>query len=522
MRPPHLALPLALALAGSACASSGPLPTVSDLPLPPRSTTDEAAAPSQTIERPPSGPRRVVPFPTIRRDALANGLELLVVEAKTLPLVQLRLVIDAGSAGDGDLTGLARMVALMLKDGGAGSLSSAELLRRVESLGANLGVQTRADATILSLAVPKRHLDEALDLLGTVVARPRFDEGEFRKLKAREVERVSSQAQSSGAFAASMVLYRELYRLPTRLHPYAAYDALPSEIEKLGLGECRAFYRAHYGPTRTKLIVSGDADLATVKAKAARAFAGYSGSPITKPIPQRPVPPDQLRIVLADRPGSAQSDIYVGLLGPERREGDWPELAVANQILGGGGAGRLFLDVREQRSLAYNTRSSLGAVAMGPVPLTIYAGTQTAKTGLAVQALLEHLAKIASDAPTEEELTTSRRYLADVLGLQMETAGAVADMVASLEIFGLGDDYYDRYREALAEVTAEDALSAARSYLRKDHGVLVVAGDASVVGPMLTHFGEVKVVDPVQGFTRLRTLPANPEAPLEIPREPGR
>src|SRR5207244_8025744 len=116
-------------------------------------------------------------------------------------------------------------------------------------------------------------------------------------------------------------------------------------------------------------------------------------------------------------------------LGPARKDDTWTAVKVANQILGGGVSGRLFLDVREKRSLAYNTRSSVGELARGPAPITAYAGTQTAKTGLAVQALLDNLKRISTEPASNDELNTARRYLADVFAVRMETAGAVPDTV---------------------------------------------------------------------------------------------
>src|SRR5262249_53776599 len=145
-----------------------------------------------------------------------------------------------------------------------------------------------------------------------------------------------------------------------------------------------------------------------------------------------PMPPESLKITLVHRPKSKQSDVFVGLLGPERKSDAWPEMAVANQVLGGGVSGRLFLDVREKQSLAYNTRSSLSEVAHGPAPLIAYAGTQTAKTGLALKGILEHLDRIGSTPPTPEEIDAAKRYLADVLAIRIETIGAVADELIQL------------------------------------------------------------------------------------------
>ena len=99
---------------------------------------------------------------------------------------------------------------------------------------------------------------------------------------------------------------------------------------------------------------------------------------------------------------------------------------------------------------------------------------------------------------------------------------SVADELGRLRTLGLPDDYDDGYRKELREVTPALALKAASSAIRPGHLVLVVAGDAAVIGPMLSHFGQVKVVDPTKNFDRVRTIPMNADAPLEVPRQEGR
>jgi predicted Zn-dependent peptidase len=473
-------------------------------------------------ESPPeSGPARETPFPKVERTELPNGLQLQVIQAHTLPLVQLRIVVKTGSAADGDLTGLAALAARMLKDGGAGRYSSKDLLGKVETLGGDLGVEVDADSTVLSLAVAREHFEEAVDLLALVAREPRWDGSEFTKLKKRQVQRVTDRAKSSGAWTATMLLFRELYRLPAGVHPYASYDALPSEFQKITVANCRDFYRKHFVPKNATVIVAGDVSLDAARTSVERALAGWKGPDVEPLVFAEATPPEHLKILLANRPKSAQTDIYVGMLGPSRRDETWIPVKVANQVLGGGVSGRLFLDVREKRSLAYHTRSAVGELARGPVPLTAYAGTQTAKTGLAVQALLDNLKRISQEPAANDEMNTARRYLADIFAIKMETIGSVADMVVSLNVLGLPDDYYDEYRKQIREVSADVARKAAAEYIRNGHAVIAVAGDADRIGPVLSHFGEVVVYDPEKEFERVRTIPANPSAPIELERESG-
>ena len=186
-------------------------------------------------------------------------------------------------------------------------------------------------------------------------------------LRDRDIERLESAARGDATWAAALVLYRELYSTPAGVHPYARFDALPGELSRITLADCRAWYRAHVVPSNTTLIFVGDVTADAAQAATARWFARFSGKPAPEPRVEPPVPPTQRHIYLVDRPGSAQAQILIGLLGPPRQSAAWPAVTAANQILGGGVSGRLFLDVRERRSLAYATVIRPSLSARGPV-----------------------------------------------------------------------------------------------------------------------------------------------------------
>ena len=523
---PHKAFsrvaPLLGFLAGCSTTSYNLPPPQHDVAIPVRDTVPVPKTPVVVREAPPeSGPAKPYRFPKVTWTELSNGLKVATIPLTGLPLVQIRVVVSGGKAADGERPGLAALTGDLLEAGGAGPFSSKDLVTRIESLGANLGIDTSFDSTELSLSVTRNHLADALGLLGTIVREPRFDVAEFNKLKKRETERTADSARTSGAWGASMVLYRDLFDLPSDHHPYASYDATKAEIDRITAADCRSLHRRLYIPKNAFIVVAGDTTPEAAKAFAEKAFGAWRGGEAPVISFTDPNPPSGLKITLVDRPKSSQSDIYAAVLGPERVDKSWASIAVANQVLGGGVSSRLFLDVREKQSLAYRTRSSLVEMAHGPAPLVVYAGTQTAKTGLALKGVLDNLEAIGRTAASAEEIDTATRYLADVFAIRMETVGAVASELAHLRVMGLPDDYDDGYRKELRDITAPLALKAAGEAIRPGHQIVVVAGDAKIIGPMLSHFGEVKVVDPTHDFARIQTIPMNAEAPLAVAREAG-
>jgi predicted Zn-dependent peptidase len=475
----------------------------------PATPTPVASAPAPKAPTPPQDPLATppaagitpsLPFPTIVHRTLPNGLALRIVPRKSYPVVELRLVVLSGQSSDGEKPGVAAFAGELMKTGGAGRWNSRELVEQAESLGSSLNVFTDRDATRVNMGVTSADLEPALAILNAVVHEPRFPADEFKKLKQQEIDRVKSSARGSAGWAASFVLYRELFELPTGVHPYSHYDALPAELEKLTLADAKDWHKRNVTPENAVLVVTGDVDPDAVEAAAKKAFAKWKGprpEPVSISMPERI---EKTEIYVADRPGSAQSQILVGTFGPERTSKDFPALATANQILGGGVSGRLFLDVREKRSLAYNTGSSVEEPANGPIPIVLSAGTQTPKTAEAVAALLEHAGRIASSQPSEKELESAQRQLSDSFLFRMETAGSIADLTSKLVVLKLPDDYYDEYRKAVGQLDGNAVSVTAQKYYQPAASVVVVAGDAASIVEPLKKLAPVTVLDPEKGF----------------------
>jgi zinc protease len=497
---------LAMMACGGAEASA---PPHLDLPVPPMRTS--SATTNKNREPPPSSlASKPSPFPAIARAKLDTGLRVAVAESHALPIVQIRVITFAGM-GYG-APGAAELTAEMLKEGGTRGMTSATVLSKVEALGASLSVDVDFDRSVLSLGVTKGHLEEALALLGQIVSEPRFDGAELRKLKARRADEAREAARGSGAWCATRVMFRELY---AEQNPYSRYDMVPSEIAKITETTLRDFHKKFWVPANIEIIVTGDVTLAQAQAATQKSFGALRGGAVPRVEFPEAIAPAKRRVIIASRPQSEQSDIFVASLAPARNTPDWPDLRVANQVLGGGVASRLFADVREQRSLAYSTRSQVLELGHGREPVYGYAGTATKKTGLAVQGILENLEKISTGSIEQAEISSAGRYLSDIFAIRLESIGSIADLVAVQDTLALPDGYWDAYRSAVREVTPQRAEAAAKKLFSGNAQLIVVAGDASVIGKPLSRFGEVVVLDPEKEFATVSTIPADPTAALE-------
>jgi zinc protease len=282
---------------------------------------------------------------------------------------------------------------------------------------------------------------------------------------------------------------------------------LPSELDRLSPAICKGWFREFVTPRNAHLSLVGDLASANSRGAIERHFARWSGPEVRGFNPSVPEGLSHFEIFVVDRPSSTQSDIFLALLGPNRREPSFPMAAIAQQIVGGGVAGRLFLDVREKRSLAYSTGAGIQELAAGPSVLYFAAGTQTSKTSETVGALLEHLDRMGSGQIDQGELELAQRFLVDSMPIRWEQVQTLAAQLAQLRILALPNDYYDAFRDQLMHASVANIAEFTASLYRRDRAVMVLAGDSKVVAPELTKYATVSIVEPSQGFRLRGQLP---------------
>jgi predicted Zn-dependent peptidase len=248
-------------------------------------------------------------------------------------------------------------------------------------------------------------------------------------------------------------------------------------------------------PDAATLIVAGDIDGLDITGEAIAAFGGWSapssGLAAGGPSAARP----GRRIVVVDRPGSPQTELRVGHLGVPRSTPDFHALSVLNAIVGGLFNSRLNNLLREARGYTYGINSSFD-MRRHAGPFTVRCAVQTEVTVPAIVDILGELTRIREGEVEAAELTIARDYLVGVFPLRFESAAQVASSITGLVVNGLPDDELDRYRPAIAAVTAEQILAAARTHIRPDEASIVLVGDAARFGDALRDagLGEVEII----------------------------
>ncbi len=395
-----------------------------------------------------------------------------------MPLVQITLVIDGGSRLDAARPGLAAFAARLLTEG-AGSRDANALQSELAFLGASLNAAAAGDYFSISLNVPKRSLSAALDLMADVALRPSYKASEVRKqrdLLLASILQRKDQPTQVAALAFNQLMF------PAG-HPYhnpAGGDSVT--VAAFDSAKVRAFYSGAFVPSRAKFVVVGDISLAEIKPMLDARFGAWKGgTPLPIPaVTGKATSNDQMKVYLVDKPGAAQSVIYVGAPGADRLSADYPAILVMNTILGGSFSSRLNQNLREAKGYTYGISSSF---RWAPVP-GAFAVSSSVRTNVTDSSLIEIFKEIRSlrDTPVpESELVRAKNYEALALPGRFETNGQIAGQFVTLGTFGLSLSSVSELGPRINAVTAADVQRTARQYVPVDKLTVLIVGDLAKI-----------------------------------------
>ena len=208
----------------------------------------------------------------------------------------------------------------------------------------------------------------------------------------------------------------------------------------------------------------------------------------------KPEVAEQPLIHLVHRPKSQQANILMGNLLFPRNHPEFEKMVVMNKILGGSGSGRLFMNLREDKGYTYGAYSTL-SVYRETGSFLANAEVRTEVTIPSIQAFHEEFKKIKETLVSSEELENAKRYLRGIFPLQNETPSSIAALALRQQLYGLGEDYWNRYISRIGEVTSEGIRQVANEYIREERMNTVVVGDADQLQQSLENLGEVMVYD---------------------------
>jgi predicted Zn-dependent peptidase len=456
-------------------------------------------APTMTFHpRPEPGVATPWAFPAPTRSALPNGLTVLRCDRPGQKLVAVDLLLDVPLAAEpAGQDGVATILARAFSEG-TENHTAEEFAAELERTGATLDAHADHTSLRLSLEVPASRLERGLTLLADAVRAPALPVEEIERVVANRLDEIVHEMANPSRRAA-LALYGSLFDSADRLsRPRAGTADTVKGIDRAAVAD---FYAAHVRPATATVVVVGDfsaVDFDAVLASTLGAWTGTSAAPsVIAPV----TADDTGRVIIVDRPGSVQTQVLIGRIGPDRHDPSWAAQILGTYCLGGTLTSRLDRVLREEKGYTYGVRAFAQPLRSAPggggrAMLAISGSVDTASTVPALTDTWTILRDIATEGLTDEERDVAVQNLVGVAPLRYETASAVCSTLADQVEQGLPDDYQAQVYRLLAETGTAAATAAVVAGFPTDHLVTVLVGDAASFADELKDLGlgEVTVV----------------------------
>ena len=436
----------------------------------PQRQTRGTAAPEQRapvkFSQPKTGP--------LLREDLPGGGVLLIKEERAVPLVALRAAWHGGlRAEDASNAGINMLLARLVSKG-TRTRRPEQLVREMESMGGSLGGNAGRNSFGLRAEFLSRHLKQGLDVFADALSDPAFDAEEVQRERTLQIDELRSREDNPAGVA--FLLFGETM---FRKHPYR-FDTLGTEAS-VGSFEpgLLAQYRAQkFPPTAVTLAVVGDVDPSEVSALVREKLgrAAQARPLVVSPPQEDPVEAPRVAVKKLDK---AQAHLVLGFPGVRLSDKErWP-LEVLSAVLAGQG-GRLFVELRDKRSLAYSV-TSFSMEGIDPGYFAVYIGCGPQKTQEALGGIRQELQRVRETPITQAELDRARTHLIGTHAISLQRNSARAAVYAFDECYALGADASSHYASRIGAVTAQDVLAAAQQILLPRREVIALVAPEGAV-----------------------------------------
>ncbi len=430
----------------------------------------------------------LVSFPSIAAPAIEhwltdNGARVYFVAAPGLPMVDIQLTFDAGSARDEKKKGVAHLTNSLL-DEGAGELNADQIAEKFDGLGAEFGTGSYRDMSIMTLRslTDPDLLTPALELFALTVSQPTFPQASFERNQKQTIIAIQSQLQSPQSII-NKAFFKALYGD----HPYAAPSlGYEESVAALTRDDIVQHYQQYYVAKNAVIAIVGELDRAAAEAVAAQLTRGLkTGSAAPKVAP--PAATEQGVTINIEHP-STQTHITIGQLGVTRDDPDLFALYVGNHILGGSGlVSRISHEIREKRGLAYSAYSFFSPMRVaGPFMMGLQ--TRNDQSTAAIEVMVETLQSYIDNGATAEELEAAKRNITGGFPLRIASNSKILGFLGNIGFYHLPLDYLDTYSERINAVTLEQISDAFKRRIHPDKMITVTVGAPPPEGKAATGF----------------------------------
>ena len=409
--------------------------------------------------------------PKIEHWLTDNGTRVYFIETHALPVVDINMVFNAASAREpADKQGLATLTSNMLLEGSA-DLDSKAIAEGFEDRGAEIATSSRRDMAIVSLRSlsDREYLDPVVELLGKVIADPKFPEKNLQRERSRFLQALDHSLQKPATVAK-----RRLYELLYSGHPYANHPSGTHEsIQSIDKTDLQRFYKQFYVASNVVIALVGDLTLAQAKE-----LTNQLSSSLEKGKPAGDLPDvadikgEEQRIEFP----STQTHIMTTYLGVKRDDPRNLALRVGNYSLGGGGfQSRLMDEIRDQRGLSYGAYSYFHPMQQTGT-FTAALATKNEKLEEALTVSKQVIDDFLKTGPTEKELVLAKKNITGGFPLTIDSNRKLVGTLAAIGFYSLPLDYLDTYIDRVNALDRKTVTDAMQAVLGSKNRVTVIVG----------------------------------------------
>jgi zinc protease len=433
----------------------------------------------------PMAPAQSLRIPPHEKFVLKNGLTVLLMEKRGVPLINVFALVKTGAAADPvGQEGLASVTAGLLRKG-TKTRTAQQFSADFDYIGGSFGADAGADFTTVSAEFLTKDLARGLELFSDAVLHPTFPQDETDKILAQSLDGVKSAKDEPQAV---LGLYFEGYLYGA--HPYGR----PSDGDELSLKSIKRdaiakFYEANYAPGNTILGIAGEFDAAAVRKKLEETFGAWPARTVAN-APIATIPPAKgKRLLLIDKPDATQTYFAIGNVGTAVNDPDRVAIRVVNTIFGGRFTSELNEALRVESGYTYGARSFFDS-RKTPGPFEIASFTKNETTTPAIDLALQILEKLHKNGVTEEQLKSAKSYIKGQFPPTIETSGQLVRRIVVNEFYGLGDDEVNQLEARIDAVTVAMAKQTIEKHFPMDNLVFVLIGKASAIGPAVKKYAD--------------------------------
>ncbi|MNX62942.1 Peptidase M16 inactive domain protein [compost metagenome] len=425
---------------------------------------------AQTLDRsvrPKPGPAPEIKLGDAQSFTLPNGLKVFVVENHKVPTVSYSIMLDIDPIEDPNKAGLSDFIGSLMT-AGTKTMTKEQFDEATDMIGANLSASSGG----IYGGSLKKHQDALLKLMSDALMNANFQQSELDKLRKQAMAGLEQSKTEPDEMLDNVTKVLNF----GKAHPYGII-ASEKTVGNVSLEDCKQYYNTYFRPNVAYMAVVGDITLAEAKAAVTKYFASWQKGEVPKTTYPKVTVPNKTTVDFVPRDNSVQS--VIGVTYPIDLKPGTPDVIkvrMLNEILGGSGTGRLFLNLREKHGWTYGSYSSFkNDKEVGE--FQAYAKARNVVTDSSVNEILAEMKRIRDEKVDPTTLQEMKNYVTGTFAIGLESPQTIAQYAINIERYNMPKDYYKNYLKNVAAVSVDDIQNAAKKYVQPGAAHITVVGD---------------------------------------------